>query len=314
MARKKLTTSEVIQKFKEVHGNLYDYSLVDYKSAKSKVKIICRKHGVFTQTPSGHKTGKGCIQCAGKVKLTNKKIIHQFIKVHGSLYDYSLVDYVDNSTKVSIICREHGIFTQTPCKHKIGQGCPKCKFKRISKSKKTSHQETIEDFKKIHGDLYDYSLVDYIYSNIKVKIICKKHGIFMQSPADHKQGAGCKKCYYESLRGGGVWTTSKWIESANKSHNYKGFKIYLIICHNKSECFYKIGKTFMPIKKRLNKIPYYCKIIDTIKSEDGRYISNLEHEIHRKLRKYRYKPQKQFGGYTECYKLPSSPKSLSEIL
>lgn len=48
--------------------------------------------------------------------------------------------------------------------------------------KKVTTEEFIEKAKKIHGDRYDYSLVDYVRANIPVKIICKVHGVFEQNP------------------------------------------------------------------------------------------------------------------------------------
>ena len=48
---------DVIKKFREIHGNRYDYSLVEYLGTHKKVKIICSSHGEFEQSPSHHKRG-----------------------------------------------------------------------------------------------------------------------------------------------------------------------------------------------------------------------------------------------------------------
>ena len=53
----------IVSEFKKVHGNRYDYSLVKYQSSQKKVKIICKIHGVFEQTPIVHKSGAGCFVC-----------------------------------------------------------------------------------------------------------------------------------------------------------------------------------------------------------------------------------------------------------
>ena len=142
--RRKLTQKEVLDRFKKVHGNEYDYSLVEYVEAHTNVSIICNKdrHGVFTQRPSKHFSGQGCPDC-GIIKRVNstRKNTEQFIEesklVHEDEYDYSLVRYVDDSTKVKIICKKdgHGVFTQTPSNHLRGQGCQKCGFIKISISK-----------------------------------------------------------------------------------------------------------------------------------------------------------------------------------
>lgn len=57
------TTDIFIKRAKEIHGDKYDYSLVDYVNAKTKVEIICPVHGKFTQIPYNHLSGKGCMEC-----------------------------------------------------------------------------------------------------------------------------------------------------------------------------------------------------------------------------------------------------------
>ena len=183
------TTEKLITQFKEVHGDLYDYRLVDYTGAKNKVKILCREHGLFEQLPYEHKKGSGCIECVGLKKFTTEEIINQFKEVHSNLYDYSLVDYKNKDTKIKIICKEHGVFEQVPNSHKKGYGCVAC-----AGFAKLNTEEIISQFKEVHGDLYDYRLVDYTGIDDKVKIICKEHGIFEQKPYSHKIGQGCKHC------------------------------------------------------------------------------------------------------------------------
>ena len=126
-----LNNEKFIKKAKEIHGDKYDYSLVEYKSAKTKVKIICSIHGVFEQTPTihTHKTNKsGCLICGGTKKLTTDEFIENAKEIHGDKYDYSLVEYKKNNIRVKIICKNHGIFTQTPQKHILmNRGCPTCK-------------------------------------------------------------------------------------------------------------------------------------------------------------------------------------------
>ena len=113
---------------KIIHHNKYNYSLTNYINAKTKVKIICPEHGVFEQTPSSHLTQKtGCSRCSKKYKYTNKEFIENCNFTHQNKYNYSLVKYVNNYTKVKIICPEHGVFEQTPSNHLSGKGCINCK-------------------------------------------------------------------------------------------------------------------------------------------------------------------------------------------
>jgi len=179
-----------IEKAKIVHNNRYDYSLVEYKKARLKVKIICPIHGVFEQTPDNHISKKqGCPMCYGNKKSSTEEFIKKSKITHNNKYDYSLVKYINNKTKVKIICQEHGVFEQTPFHHNNRkQGCPMC----LSKNK--TNESVIKDFKRIHGSKYDYSLIIYKNNIEKLEIICNKHGIFNQSYTKHIQGQGCPIC------------------------------------------------------------------------------------------------------------------------
>lgn len=121
-----LTTENFIEKAKQIHGNKYDYSKVNYINAKTKVCIICPIHGEFWQTPSNHLSGFGCIYCGRTYKHSTEEFILNARKIHGNKYDYSKVNYITNNTKVCIICLEHGEFWQNPSDHLSGKGCPKC--------------------------------------------------------------------------------------------------------------------------------------------------------------------------------------------
>ena len=54
---------QFIKESKEIHGNKYDYSKVEYKGSFQKVCIICPKHGEFWQRPADHLIGIGCPMC-----------------------------------------------------------------------------------------------------------------------------------------------------------------------------------------------------------------------------------------------------------
>ena len=126
--------------------------------------------------------------------MKNKTFIEKAKEIHRDKYDYSLVNYINVRTKIKIICKEHGEFEQRPDSHLSGKGCPLC-----SKFNKLDTETFIERAKEVHGDKYDYSLVDYVGSKIKVKIICSEHGEFEQIPCDHLIGRGCRKCGVKSI-------------------------------------------------------------------------------------------------------------------
>jgi hypothetical protein len=187
--KRKDNIEDFIKKAILIHGDNYDYSKFIYINCKTKGIIICKIHGEFEQQPSNHLQGKKCSKCSGCYKPTTQEFIENSIKIHGNDYDYSKVEYIDNKTKVIIICKIHGEFEQQPSSHLQGNGCIIC-----SGVYKKNTEDFIEIAKKKHGDIYDYSKVEYTGCKIKIKIICKKHGEFEQTPDSHLRGCGCNKC------------------------------------------------------------------------------------------------------------------------
>lgn len=188
------TTEEFILDAKKIHDNLYDYIFTDYKNSRTDVKIICKFHGEFLQTPTHHLNGHGCPKCAGCEPLTKQVFIQRANKIHLNKYDYTFLEYTSLNNKVDVLCFVHGLFSQNALNHLNGAGCPSC-----SGSKKHTTESFIEKCKLTHGSRYDYSLVDYTNNKAKIKIICKEHGVFLQTPIHHIRGSGCPKC--KSSRG-----------------------------------------------------------------------------------------------------------------
>lgn len=176
------------------HGGKYDYSRVEYLTAKQKVTIVCYAHGVFLQTPSDHLNGYGCPTCGREKRgLTQRNTVQDFINrarlIVGDRYDYSLVEYVGLRTKVKIICPTHGVFEMTPGTHLKGRYCSKCTGRAFIPT-----EEFIAQAKNAHRGKYDYSLVDCQHNRKPVKIICRDHGVFEQAPRSHLMGSGCEQC------------------------------------------------------------------------------------------------------------------------
>jgi hypothetical protein len=298
----KKTTEQFVTKAQIIHGNKYDYSLVEYKNIETKVKIKCKLHGEWEQTPHAHLKGHGCFKC-GRDGLRSST--NEFVKkakiIHSDKYDYSLVEYKNAGAKIKIICSEHGEFKQSPGQHLLGQGCLKCANFALKKTTK----QFIEEAKKIHNDLYDYSLVKYIGINNKVKIICSKHGEFEQTPSIHLSGSGCKKCIEDEQRK----TTEQFIEEAVEVHgdkydyylsDYKGArKNITIFCRFHGEfkqvasshlagkgCPFCVNKTEGKIKQFLeeNNIIYETQYkVDTKKFDfliDKKYILEIDGAQH----------------------------------
>jgi hypothetical protein len=114
--------------------------------------------------------------------------IKEMISIFGDKYDYSKIKYINNKTKVCIICPIHGEFYATPHNLLKKKGCPKC----VGKNKTT--EDFIKECKKIHGDKYDYSKVIYKKACEKIIIICPIHGEFLITPNKHLSKCGCPKC------------------------------------------------------------------------------------------------------------------------
>ena len=208
---RRMTTEEFVKKANEIYGNLYDYSKTDCESRdeKGRVCIICHKldkngneHGEFWQRPHQHLIGMKCRKCANEVKGkicakkladTTAEFIEKAIKIHGDRYSYDNVNYVNSHTPVSITCKIHGDFMQSPTNHLLGKGCPKCANKNVTT------EEFIEKARLVHGDKYDYSKVNYINAHTLIDIVCKEHGTFKQVPYVHLSGCGCQICNTSSI-------------------------------------------------------------------------------------------------------------------
>jgi len=240
------TTEMFIEKAKKIHGDKYQYDNVVYTGTEYHVTITCIKHGDFNQVAGYHLSGNGCTKCAFERQIiTQTKPFEQFIeeakRIHGDTYDYSLVKYVKSDVPVEIICKEHAVFKQKPSEHLLGSGCRKCGIIRRAFKQRLTNEEFIEKAKKIHGDKYDYSKVDYQTSGHKITLICPKHKDFELEASSHLQGCGCQRCGIESRAEFWRLDVNDIIRRANQIHNnsydyslmeYKNNRIHVkIICH-----------------------------------------------------------------------------------
>lgn len=261
--KRKLPWEEFIKKAIEKHGNKYDYSESKYIDATTKIWIkclICDKK--FEQRPSSHiNEGSGCPPCGhilaakNTIKISRQKdFLIKAKEIHGDRYDYSLVKYKRRDINIEIICQEHGIFVQTPIAHIIfGHGCQICgKIQSIK-----NRRYTTEDFIKVstekHGNKYDYSLVNYIDRYLEIKIICLKHGEFLQKPYLHLLGIGCLKCSKAKYSKVAI----EWLTSISIKEN-----IFIQHAENKGE--FKIPGTNLFVDG-------YCELTNTIYEFHGDY-------------------------------------------
>ena len=228
------TNEEFIKEAIQIHENNYDYSLTNYNKSNIKVKIICKEHGIFEQTPDSHIRQKSGCNICGRESTKQKRtkppdlFIEQATKIHNDKYDYSKVNYVNSHTKITIICKIHGEFEQQPDSHLSTKGCSKCSHYNNGLNMRKTNEEFIKEAIQIHLNKYDYSKTNYIMDRTKVTIICKIHGEFEQTPDSHiHQKAGCPLCVnktegklYEILK--------QWYPSIQHNSTKNGVKKYRI--------------------------------------------------------------------------------------
>ena len=191
------TQETLISQIKEKYGDLLNCSLIEYKGTHKNIKLKCNCcHNVFEKSPHNilyQNTIKTICPYCYKENM-NKYYKETFIKkakiIHNNKYDYSKVEYINNKTKVCIVCPQHGEFKQTPNSHLQGHGCPKCK----SDKARLKLNVFIKKSKIIHKEYYNYNNVIYINNHTPVEIICPKHGSFLITPKCHLDGRGCAKC------------------------------------------------------------------------------------------------------------------------
>lgn len=188
-----------INRARQKHGDRYDYSHTKFVNMTTKVAIHCNIHGEFLQTPDNHLRCNGCPACAYQFNryASTRHTLEQFIQKatdkHGAKYDYSQTSYVNDSSKVCIICPDHGKFHVKATTHLLGGGCQKCanRYHR-------STEEFIDQASAIHNGYYVYANTRYINNKTNVDITCPMHGDFVQVPQVHLGGGQCPKCRVRS--------------------------------------------------------------------------------------------------------------------
>lgn len=252
---------DMVASFKQIHGDKYDYSLIQekVKSKKEKLPIICHQknilgeeHGIFYQTLERHLNGRNCPKCIHKNSIRSDEEIFALAKsCHDELYEYKeIIREKGKEPMIRGFCHhtdengnEHGEFVQSIYHHiNEKQSCPKCRYVKSAASKRRSLEDIIKIANKIHENKYDYSLItEYKNDRTKYPIRCKKHDIiFSQTMNNHlifKEG--CPICAKEQNAENRKYTNEEWIAKAREIHGdkyeykeeYKGSRIPIeIIC------------------------------------------------------------------------------------
>lgn len=180
------TTKSFIEIAKQISPE-YDYSLVNYKNGKEKIKLICPKHGEFEIRGDKILRGGKCEKCSSSYSLTEEEALIKAKQISPE-YDYGITNFKNKNIK--IICPVHGIVDIKKLSLLNGKKCYKCSHNVYST------EQFIEKAKQLHGNKYDYSLVEYINNRTRVKIICPEHGIFETTPQIHLKGNKCPTCNF----------------------------------------------------------------------------------------------------------------------
>lgn len=186
-----MTREQFIVKAHSVHGDRYDYPDQVWNGARP-LQIICRIHGLFRQRRGEHFAGHGCHTCGGRKRRNTEQYIADAKAVHGDRFTYDRTVFVKTTDKLIVTCPEHGDFSINAHSLLAGKGCVDC-----SGLRRRTTEEFIAVARERYGDRYDYSLVEYVNSNVDVTIICASHGPFIQKPVYHLVNAvGCPICTY----------------------------------------------------------------------------------------------------------------------
>lgn len=309
-------TQYLINQFKEVWGGIYSYDKVVYQGSTINVNIYCKKHKhYFPQTPINHLAKHGCPDC-GYIEIGNK--CRKFHK--DFLADLNLKCNAYKNGELHIIDKYKGDKIPIIFKYKYGliKTTPNNLLSNINPSIQSAVDKNsyfANQAREVHGEKYDYKLFNYVDSNTKGDIYCKKHDyIFPQTPANHVNNkAGCPICglnliinfHKKSPQGWGWKPWKEKAEIAKKNDRFNSFKLYIIKCWNEHEEFFKIGRTFRTVEWRFrskNLLPYNYKIIHIIESKtDAKKIWTLERDLKRFHKEYKHIPKKDFCGQHECF-------------
>lgn len=113
------TTEDFIKKAKEIHGNKYDYSKVEYVTAKTPVCIICSEHGEFWQKPNDHLNGRGCPIC----KISHLECeVYSFLEKNNIEFEYQYSNEELKRQSLDFFIPKHNVAIECQGKQHFGIG------------------------------------------------------------------------------------------------------------------------------------------------------------------------------------------------
>lgn len=248
-----------------------------------------------------------------KPTTTPQQFAEAVARLFGDQYDCSKVHYVNNSTRVTIICKDHGEFVKRPADMTVKKsGCPTCAKSKYGAYHKKDSTWFAEEGVRVHGNKYNYSQVQYVRYHQKVDIICPDHGVFRQTAGSHiSNGSGCPTCSVKDYEGG--YSRARFISHPEIQNNPA--TLYLIECHRGDEAFIKIGITQKTIHDRFrinNRLPYDFTIL--AEHQGALYeLFQLEQAIKIAHKRFKHTPLVPFNGKSECFALDVKHEVLAAI-
>jgi hypothetical protein len=190
----------------------FDYTEVRYVNQSTPIILTCIDHQErYEIAPIKHLYSKygSCKVCRAELRsyksILNRKphnkdnktsFINKAKTVHGDIYNYDNVHYVNSSTKVEVICDKHGPFHQVPNSHLRGSGCPVCAKEKSAQKQLPTHQTYVNKVEKAFPGKFTFELTKYRGTKKDVTITCKNHGPFTRTAELHYQH-DCPRCHNE---------------------------------------------------------------------------------------------------------------------
>lgn len=231
--------------------------------------------------------------------MTTEEFIHKCTELHGDIYSYDKVIYVNRYTKVTITCTQcNTTYNVTPITFCRPHKCKWCiALARKQQQEKINKEK--QDKKEKQQQANNTKSSSKRHKKAKASNTVRTHTV-KPPPPQHKR----KRKKHKRSKKMRWWRDSDWKKAGEHSKAFHAFAVYVILCYddNTGEKFIKIGKTFHTVESRFREFPYKWVLI-AYWSGDAYQVSNAEREMHGLYKDYKYLPLKHFGGHSECFSL-----------
>lgn len=287
----------IISRLKE-DGRTLTLISKDVKNCNDKVIFKCNICGrEWKTTWTTVKSGCGCRKCSGSLKLTIEEIKEKLYSINKNVKIKS-DSYTNAHAKLDCECLICGCEWKSTWNTLSGnKGCPTCAIKNRADSLRYNIDFIVNFINEKHPNIVLHSK-EYINAREKLDCECSICGLRWNPTYDRlKAGSGCPKCSDSNH----ISVFNEMSAEINKEEWLKiRAKLYISKFYDDIEHFYKIGITTLDTKRRFSLIPYEYTEIDVFEFTLYDAIA-IEKIIHKNMVEYSYIPNKNFGGYTECF-------------